>query len=72
MASKTRVPNKVLWGLEDILAAGITARDAWKTAYGQAKRQMDPVGLAALGTLRDQLAVIERVAMSARRGEYRE
>jgi hypothetical protein len=68
--SRTRIPNKLIWGLEDILACCLDARDAWRQAHRRARQQMDPVMLAALATLSDRLAEIERRARDARNGEY--
>jgi hypothetical protein len=70
MATPTRVPNKVLWALEDILALCLGLRPHWMQALDQAARQGDTQEVIHLALLRDGLAEIERLAGDARRGEY--
>ena len=70
MATKTRVPNKIGWALEDILAVCRDARGQWAMAMRRAERTMDPGLILALGRLRDELAEVERLARDARAGEY--
>ncbi len=72
MPTKTRLPNKTIWSLEDIIAASIEARRAWRKAMDRAENRMDPVMIAALARLSDALATIESKARAARRGEYHE
>jgi|GEM_PF-1660062 len=71
MTSKTRLANKTIWSLEDIIASAAAARRAWRRAHDRAKRQMDPVMLAALGDVSHQLAQIDSLARDARQGTYR-
>lgn len=70
MSSKTRLANKTIWALEDIIAAGRRARRALRAANTRATAQMDTVMLVALNQLSDELARIETLARDARRGEY--
>lgn len=70
MPSKTRLANKTIWSLEDIIAAGRRARRAWREANKRATEQMDTVMLIALNKLSDEIARIETLARDARRGEY--
>jgi hypothetical protein len=43
---------------------------AWRQAHQRAVKGLDPLMLAALATLSDDLAEIESKARAARRGEY--
>lgn len=70
--SKTRLANKTIWALEDIVALCIDARRAWEKAHRRAEGYMDPGLAMSLGTLSNALAKIERKAREARRGEYSE
>lgn len=70
MATKTRLANKTIWALEDIIAACLDARGAWRKAMERAERQMDPIMLRSLAVLSDRLAEIERRAKDAREGRY--
>jgi len=70
MATKTRLANKTIWSLEDILAHCQNARRAWKAAMDRAERRTDPVMMASLARLRDDMAEIERLARDARAGRY--
>lgn len=72
MATKTRLPNKTLWALDDILDDCESARKAWRVAMGRADKLMDPIMLAALAKLRDAIAEIERKSRDARAGKYDE
>ena len=72
MVTKTRIANKTIWALEDILAHCQNARRAWQQAMDRAERKMDPVTITALARLRDDLAEIERKARDARQGKYEE
>jgi len=71
MATKTRIPNKVIWALEDILALSYDSRRDWSRALEYAQKAQDPGLLLALARLRDSLARIEQIARLARQGEYR-
>jgi len=70
MASKTRVPNKVIWGLEDMMAVLTEARADWQPIMERAERTMDIKLALAAGRMRDHLAELERLARAARQGEY--
>ena len=70
MATKTRVPNKVQWALEDIVAAATEARAAWRICHEIGERRLEPLLLAKLGTISDDLARIEMRAREAREGNY--
>jgi hypothetical protein len=72
MASKTRLANKTIWALENIVAVTMDGREHWRTAFQRAERAMDANMMHALAGLRDDLAEIERIARMARNGEYRE
>jgi hypothetical protein len=72
MPSKTRLANKTIWALEDIIAASKDARDAWRQAMTRAEKTMDVVLMTSLARLSDRLAEIERKALDARQGEYHE
>lgn len=70
MVSKTRLANKTIWALEDIIALSIEARKAWQKAMERAERSMDVALMASLATMSDRLAEIERKAREARQGDY--
>jgi hypothetical protein len=70
--TRARIPNKVQWALQDILAKCDEARDDWQLALKIAEKQMDVTLVALLARLRDGLAEIERKASDALNGEYRE
>jgi len=70
MTSKTRVPNKVIWALEDMLAVLGEARRDWQPVMEQAERGRDVRLALAAARLRDHLAELERLARAARQGEY--
>jgi hypothetical protein len=72
MATKTRVPNKTAWALEDISAHCMSSREDWQRLMDMAERRMDPHMMRYLAQLRDRLAEIERIAGDARNGEYRQ
>lgn len=72
MASKTRLANKTIWALEEIVALCGSATSSWGQAMERAERQMDPGMMLALARLRDALAETERIARDARSGVYRE
>ena len=72
MATKTRVPNKVIWGLEDILALCIDARESCRDMQARALQEMDAIMLASLVELIDQVSQIEGKARDAREGKYRQ
>lgn len=72
MATKTRLANKTIWALEDIVARCRDGRDHWRRAMAAAERNLDPAMMALLARIRDDLAEIERIAKEARHGEYGE
>ena len=72
MATPTRIANKTIWALEEIIAAVLSARAAWRTCQEIAERRMEPALLAKLGRLSDDLARIETLAREARQGKYTE
>ena len=72
MATPTRLANKTMWALEDVIASCLNARAAWRICQERAQRTMDPLLLAKLGTISDELAKIETLAREARQGRYTE
>lgn len=72
VATPTRLANKTIWALEDIIAAVRAARAAWRICQEIAEQRMDARMLAALGRISDDLARIESAARDARQGKYRE
>jgi len=70
MASKTRLANKTMWALEDIVALVSDGRGAWERAQARARKQMDPALVIALGDISNALARIETLAREARQGQY--
>lgn len=72
MSTPTRLANKTIWALEDILAQCLQARLTWLVAMDRAEGRIDPVMMALLARLRDDLSEIQRVAQDARAGKYNE
>lgn len=72
MPSPTRIANKTIWALEDIIAAAIGARHWLRQANERARDRMDVVMLASLNHLGEELAEIESRARDARQGTYRQ
>ena len=73
MPSKTRVPNKVQWGLDAIQDDVAQAESAWLTIYARLQeRFQDPAALMALSDLRHHLSNIRTRASDARHGEFNE
>ena len=72
MTSKTRLANRTIWAIEDIMAESLNARRALKKAIDRAGRQLDPSLLHSLLEISTALASIERLALDARQGEYRD
>lgn len=70
MVTKTRVANKTLWALDDIVATAQDARAAWRTCHEIGERWLEPLLLARLGTILDDLGRIEMRAREAREGKY--
>jgi len=48
----------------------MTASKRWDKVMGMAERNVDPLMMQLLGRLRDDIAVIERLAKDAINGEY--
>lgn len=69
-----RNPNKTIWALEDILTSCTEARAAWRIIYQRVRGQAhaDPMILAELAALSDQLSTIDTKARDARAGRYTE
>jgi hypothetical protein len=70
MATKTRLANKTMWALEDLVSACNDAWAAWRICHDRAKLLMDPVLLAGLSDIAGSLATIERKLRQARAGKY--
>ncbi len=71
MATKTRVPNKTQWALDDILKRVRTGREAYKAMLDRNRNKlMDPIVALELSTLIDSLNDIDRITRMARDGEY--
>lgn len=70
MTQKVRLPNKTQWALCDITARCLVASKRWSKAMDMAERNVDPRMMQLLGRLRDDIAVIERLAKDAINGEY--
>jgi hypothetical protein len=67
-----RLANKTIWALEEIVAGCLSARSSWRICQDRAQRTMDPLLLAKLGSISDDLARIETTAREARQGRYTE
>ena len=72
MVTKTRVPNKTAWSLEDIAALCIEANAKWERAMRLAEKNLDPLMMRELSRLGVDIAEIRRIAAAARRGDYEE
>lgn len=71
MSTKTRVANKTIWALEDIVAETRRGLRAWSKALERAEgRAPDATLMLALAELRDVLGSVEVLAMDARHGRY--
>lgn len=70
MPQKIRLANKTQWALGDITARCMTASRRWDKAWSMAERNVDPAMMILLGRLRDDIAVIERLAKDAINGDY--
>jgi len=70
MSTKTRLANKTIWALEDITALCSRARKNWEKAMTRAENKLDPVIVASLAHLSNDLAQIESIARLARQGDY--
>ncbi|MBN2390732.1 MAG: hypothetical protein JXR84_08415 [Anaerolineae bacterium] len=70
MANK-RLANKVIAGLEDIMALSLHALRIWDKAKARAQLKCaDPALLLALAEIKGDLAEIRLLAAAARQGEY--
>ena len=66
-----RLANKVIAGLEDIMALALHASRVWETAKERAQlRCADPALMLALAEIKGDLAEIRLLAAAARQGEY--
>ena len=65
-----RLPNKVIWGLEAILASVLASRRTLRAAIERARALEDSELLAALVLLQGSVSSIGARAKDARRGEY--
>lgn len=66
-----RLANKVIAGLEDILALSLHALRVWEKAKERAKLKCaDPALLLVLAEIKGDLAEIRMLAAAARQGEY--
>lgn len=72
MPKSLRLANRTIWALEDIIIASKTCWGAWNTAQARAEHSLDPIMLAALGRIAEQLTAIETKAIQARSGRYEE
>jgi len=70
MPSKTRLANKTIWALEDILALCLTMRADLERAVEQAEKDLDLTLLATVARLSLRIAEIESLARDARNGKY--
>lgn len=52
MATRTRLANKTIWALEDIIAAGRAARAAWRICQEIAEQRMDAISSSRLAGAR--------------------
>lgn len=71
MATKTRVPNKTQWALDDILKRVRVGRGASKAMLDRNRNKlMDPIMALELSTLIESLNDIDRISRLALNGEY--
>ena len=70
MTTRTRLANKTIWALEDIVDEIDRGKASWTRLHRRAKQKQDLVSLASLEELRDALARIERLTLDARQGKY--
>jgi len=68
--ASVRLPNKVIWGVEDILARCLRMRDALERLTERARVLEDSALLSELVTLEIELSSIRARAVDARRGTY--
>ena len=71
-AAKSRLPNKVIWGIEDIQSLCKSARPPLHQAIKQAEKNNNGKQLVALAQINNHLADIERKAFNARQIIYEE
>lgn len=73
MPSKTRISNKVGWGLDAIQDEIAEAERAWGVIQDRLRERFpDSTALIAMGDLRNHLANIKTRAHDARSGEFNE
>lgn len=72
MATPTRLANKTIWALDEIIAGALAARSAWRKCQAIAEQRLDPHLLANLARISDHLARIESTARDARQGKWTE
>jgi hypothetical protein len=64
--------NKVIWGLEDIMAASLQVQRMMKDAMDRADEQMDAKMLLLLTRMDREMTFIQRKAQDAREGKYQD
>jgi hypothetical protein len=69
VATKTRLPHKIGWALQDILDACWSEEQQWIELMSLARECPETVHRLAL--LRHHLAEVQRLASDALNGEYR-
>jgi len=70
MSTPTRLANKTIWTLEDIVAITKNTIAALRPALARAKKKQDIVQVASIATAIADLAQIERKAIANRHGGY--
>lgn len=67
--TRRNIPNKVIHGLENIIAAVSSARRNWRELVDHAERKNDLSAGIKLARIGDEINEIERQARAARNGE---
>lgn len=70
--AKSRLANKTIWNLEEILAACVENQRLMDEMMDLAEKKMDTKMLLLLARLNRSLTFIQRKAQHARSGEYHE
>lgn len=70
--ARERLPNKVIWNIEDIKALCIDLQRDWDKAFALAERSQDPLMLVHLGRMGKSIGAISIKATNARNSEYEE
>lgn len=65
-----KMPDKVVWSLEDILTLCQQAKKEQLAAINRAEKVMDTALMVSLSKLGQHLTMIERKAFKARQGDY--